>query len=86
MNITVDTNYGVIVVIQIDMYLLSSKGTNWVKMDYSGKALGNGKERKGFNKDCLLNKKIKNNPERKSSLFWLINIISNNCDNQPQLA
>jgi hypothetical protein len=34
-------------------------------MELFGKDLGNRKEREGFNKDCLLNKKIKNNPERK---------------------
>jgi len=32
MNIRVDTNYGVIVAIQIDMHLLSNKGTAVSKM------------------------------------------------------
>ncbi len=63
MNIRADTNYSVILAIQIDMHLLSNKGTTVSKMVQFGKDLGNGKEKKGFNKDCLLNKKIKNNPD-----------------------
>ncbi len=63
MNVTVDTNYGVILVIQIGVYLLSNKGTNSVKKVQFGKDLGNGKEKEGLNKDCLLNKKIENNPD-----------------------
>ncbi len=63
MNITADTNYGVILVIQIDMHLLSNKRTNNVKKGIVRKRSGKWKRKRGVNKDCLLNKKIKNNPD-----------------------
>ncbi len=47
MNITVDTNYGVIPVIQIDVYLLSNKGTNSVKNGIVRKRSGEWKRKKG---------------------------------------
>ena len=45
MNIRVDTNYGVILAIQIDMHLLSNKGTNRVKNGMVRKRAG-GMEKK----------------------------------------
>ncbi len=47
MNIRVDTNYGVILVIQIDVYLLSNKGTNRVKNGMVRKRAGEWKRKKG---------------------------------------
>ncbi len=47
MNIRVDTNYGVILVIQIDVHLLSNKGTNSVKNSIVRKRSGEWKRKKG---------------------------------------
>ncbi len=47
MNIRVDTNYGVIPTIQIDMHLLSNKGTNSVKNGIVQKRSGEWKRKKG---------------------------------------
>ncbi len=46
MNIRVDTNYGVILAIQIDMHLLSNKGTNSVKNGIVRKRSGEWKRKK----------------------------------------
>ncbi len=47
MNITADTNYGVIPAIQIDMHLLSNKRTNRVKNGIVRKRPGEWKRKKG---------------------------------------
>ncbi len=47
MNIRVDTNYGVILVIQIDVHLLSNKGTNSVKNGIVRKRSGEWKRKRG---------------------------------------
>ncbi len=47
MNIRVDTNYGVIPAIQIDMHLLSNKGTNRFKNGIVQKGSGEWKRKKG---------------------------------------
>ncbi len=47
MNITVDTNFGVVLAIQIDVYLLSNKGTNSVKNGIVRKGSGEWKRKKG---------------------------------------
>ncbi len=46
MNIRADTNYGVILVIQIDMHLLSNKGTNSVKNGMIPKRSGEWKKKR----------------------------------------
>ncbi len=48
MNIRVDTNYGVILVIQIDMHLLSNKGTTVSKRYSSEKIWGMERKKRGL--------------------------------------
>ncbi len=47
MNITADTDYGVIPEIQIDVYLLSNKGTNRLKNGIVRTGSGEWKRKKG---------------------------------------